>query len=98
MDQETSRGDHQTTCSYPAYDVNDSYMLITHVDITEFTTKLGLVSVHQAFYQPHFTQLEQVEIEMATNSEQLRIYIYIYIYIYIDKIHPYRLCKEWQEY
>ena len=57
----------------PAYDVNDhdSYMLITHdhVDITEFTTKLGLVSVHQAFYQPQFTQLEQVEIEMATNSE-----------------------------
>ena len=36
----------------PAYDAND-IMLITHVDITEFTTKLGLVSVHQAFHQPH---------------------------------------------
>ena len=35
----------------PAYDVND--LSITHGDIAEFTSKLGLVTVHQAFHQPH---------------------------------------------
>lgn len=35
----------------PAYDVND--LLITHGDINDFISKLDLVSVHQAFHQPH---------------------------------------------
>ena len=51
----------------PAYDANNIIMLITHCDITEFTSKLGLAIVHQAFHQPHLpncTQSEQVEIEI----------------------------------